>query len=209
MLRDRRRLAGEEQGCGDPDDVPQVRRFKLPNARLLSPLWHGDECVGLSGLYSVVNGIRLALAHKHQFSGPELHALITAGLRFMDGRLTPQRAVACGLRVQLWRRLVEALASRTSHRSRLFVCVDRVFVRPQGRAAAWAAVEEQIDAWRPVLTLMQGGRYSVVSGYTDASFLLFDSSGACWISKRVTGVPGDCEGARHVIYPTSFLALRA
>jgi hypothetical protein len=84
-----------------------------------------------------------------------------------------------------------------------------VFVPPEGRTAAWAAIEQQIDVWRPVLTLMRGGRYSVVSGYTDASWLLFDSGGACWISKRVTGVPGDCEGARHILYPASFLAFRA
>jgi hypothetical protein len=209
MPLDREFLVSGERDHVELDDVSAVRGFKLPNARLLSPLWHGDECVGLSGLYSVVNGIRLALAHKHLFDGPEVHALIRAGLQFMDGRLTPQRAVTCGLRVQLWQRMVEALVERTRQRDRLFVCVEQVFVRPEGRAAAWTAIEQQIDIWRPVLTLMRSGRYSVVSGYTDASLLLFDSGGACWISKRVTGVPGDCEGARHIVYPSSFLALRA
>jgi hypothetical protein len=191
------------------DEGQPIRRFKLPNARLLSPLWHGDQCDGLSGLYAVVNGIRLVLAHKHQFNGPELHGLMIAGLRFMEGRLTPERAVASGLRIQLFRRLAEALAERARQQYRLLVFVERVFAQSEGRPAAWGAVERQIDAWRPVLTLMRGGRYSVISGYTGSSLLLFDSGGACWLSKRNTGVPGDCDGARHILYPASFLALRA
>lgn len=209
MLREDSWPNGIEQGWDEPDGKPQVRRSKLPNARLLSPLWHGDQCEGLSGLYAIVNGIRLALAHKHQFDGPELHALIASGLRFMDGRLTPERAITSGLRIQLWRRMAEALADRTHERQRVPLFVEQVFAQPQGRSAAWAAIEREIDGWRPVLTLMRGGRYSVVSGYTDSSLLLFDSGGACWISKRVTGVPGDCDGARHIVYPASFLALRA
>lgn len=195
----------EQQG----DEALGQRRWKLPNARLIDPLWHGDQCTGLSGLYSVVNGIRLVLAHKCQFSDRELHELFAAGLRFMDGRMTPRRAVTCGLRVNAWRRLAEALTDRTRERHEVLLFADRLFVSERSRSAAWAAIEHGIEAHRAVLMLMRGGRYTVVSGYTPSSLLLFDSDGAWWISKQVTGVPGDCVGVRHLVYPSSFLTIRA
>lgn len=209
MLRDIGWGARDEQRWDEPGEITQPRRSKLPNARLVDPLWHGDQCEGLSGLYSIVNGIRLALAHKHQFDGAELHGLMVAGLRFVDGRLTPERAVTCGLRIGLWRRMAEALTHRTRDRRRVLLYLEPVFVPAHDRTAAWEAIEKAIDCWRPLLMLMRGGRYTVVCGYTTSSLLLFDSSGAYWISKRATGVPGDCHGARHIVYPASFLALRA
>jgi len=188
--------------------APNPPRAKLTNARLVTPLWHGDGCTGLSGLYAIINGIRLVLAHKHQCTAADVHTLLVAGLRFMDGRLSPQRCFGGGIRVQLWRSLadamVEAAILRTGHRMRL----ERLHVEdPWSKDSAFLTLENAIRRLRVVMLLCRGGQYTVVSGVTAASLLLFDSGGACWIVKRACGVPHACEGARHVIYPASFMTL--
>ncbi len=199
------RSAGEDD-CS-PDRKAHV---KLPNAALVDPLWHGDGCTGLSGVYAVVNSIRLVVAHKHEFSARRTDDLLMAGLRFMDGRLSPSRALGCGLRLGVWRQLVEALTDHARSRYGMLVFTERVHDdRDSSGHEIWLAIEQALDRHRAVLLLMRGGRYTVVSGYTANSLLLFDSGGACWISRGLTGVPGDCRDARHVIYPSSFVALRA
>ena len=204
MLRLRVPLIEEVRGPLHPD------RFRLPNAPLIQPLFHGDDCVGLSGVYSIINAIRLVLAHRHEFDGPGLHELLTASFRFMDGRLSPTRTVTSGLRVSIWRALAEAMTHHVRERHRALVFADRVYADPAtDRLSAVSMIEQNVRSYRAVLVLMRGGRYTVISGYTPSSLLLFDSNWSCWISKRVTGVPHDCEGSRHVIHPTSLLTLRA
>ena len=66
-----------------------------------------------------------------------------------------------------------------------------------------------IEAKRPLLGLFRGGRYTVLSGFTKSSLLLFDSGGAHWVSKRSTGVLTDTEGAKHVLCPASLISLRS
>lgn len=185
-------------------------RSRLPNRSLIEPLTHGDGCVGLSGLFSIANGIRLVLADRCLFDGPAVHDLLNTGLRFMDGRLTPTQVATSGLRAAMWRQLAEAMTAQVRFRHRALVFAERVYVDGSAdRSAGWAVIEQNVRARRAVLLLMRGGRYTVVSGYTPSSLLLFDSGWAQWIRKHATGVPGDASGARHIIYPSSFMVMRA
>ena len=192
---------------GFEEAAPEPDYFKLKNARSVGPLYHGDGCVGLSGLYAVVNGLRLVVAHKHTFTQSEVDGLLRAGLRFMAGRLSPAQAVVCGLRVHLWWMLTEALAEVTLSRTGIRVWTERLFVFENGREPAFSALEQAVRNWRVPMLLCRSGHYTVVSGFTSSSLLLFDSGGACWMAKRGCGVPGDCENARHMLYPASFVSL--
>ena len=195
--------AVEDEGAGEP------RRAKLRAAMRLEPLRHSPHCPGLSGLFSIVNGIRLALAHKHIFSERQLADMVSAGLRFLDGRLTVERALTCGLPTGLWLRLAEALAYRTSRVTGFSLLVEREHVVVVSRPNVWLAIGRVIEARRPIIGLIRAGRYTVLSGFTQTSLLLFDSGGAHWISKTSTGVPTDREGAKHVLCPASFISLRS
>lgn len=197
------------EGGGDSEAAPSREGCKLKHARLLWPLYHGDNCTGLSGLFAILNAIRLAIAHKHSLTEPELYRIMRAGLRFLEGRLTPAQLVGSGVRVNLWRRMAEAMVEVTLREAGAWVRIERVFVSEPGTQAAFDAIEDAIGRLRPVMMLRRGGRYTVVSGFTGSSLLLFDSGGSCWIRKHVCGVPGDCESARYVLYPASFLAVSA
>jgi hypothetical protein len=198
----------EAEGSAPSAAVPSRTQVRLTNARLVSPLWQGEAWGGLSGLYAIINGIRLALAHKHRFTAAEIDSLMRAGLRFLGARLTPQQCLSNGLRVQVWRDLTNAMIEATRQRIGIRVSSERLWLeRLVDRQVAFNALEEAIDRLRVPLILCRGGHFTAVSGVTGLSLLLFDSAGACWITKRVCGVPGDCDDARHVIYPASFLAL--
>jgi hypothetical protein len=194
---------------GFEEAAPPTVQAKLSNAKLVAPLWHGDECVGASGLYAAINGIRLAVAHERMLTSLETHVLMRAGLRFMAGRLTPEQASLSGLRVALWRELVHALVEVTRRRTGIWLRAERLHFVERTREGSFAAIEEAILSWRVPMLLCRGGHYTVISGFTRSSLLLFDSGGARWITKRAAGVPGHCEGARHLLYPGSLLTLNA
>lgn len=181
---------------------------KLPNAALISPLWQGDACLGLSGLYAIVNAIRMGLADRRPLNAKEVERLFAAGMRFTNGRMTPEQATVCGLRVSAWRAMAEGLVEHTRRITGVRLMVERLIVPiPADRVTAFASLGEALLGLRVPLMLLRGGHYTVVSGITRSSLLLFDSRGACWVSKRMCGVPGDCGGARHLLYPASFLTL--
>lgn len=194
---------------GDTAATPGQLRPKHPNASLIMPLVIGDACQGLSGLYAAVNGVRLVLAHKHQFSATENHLLMRAGLRFLDGRLSPQQCVLNGLRIQLWRPMLEAIAEATRIRMGLRVGIERLFVTDvRSRDAAFDTLDEALSRRRVPMMLCRGGSYMVVSGATASSILLFDGD-AYWLAKRACGVRGDGGTLRHVMCPGSFMAFVA
>ena len=197
------------EGGGQTEAAPPPVGRKLKPAKLLWPLYHGDNCTGLSGLYAILNAIRLAIAYKHSLTDPELYRIMRAGLRFLEGRVTPTQLIGSGLRVNLWRTMAEAMTEVTLREAGAWVRIERVFVSGPGTRAAFDAIEDAIERLRPVMMLCRGGRYTVVSGFTTSSLLLFDSAGSCWIKKHVCGVPGDFDSARHVLYPASFLAVSA
>lgn len=185
-----------------------ARAVQHPNAGLLDPLWRGSACDGLSGLYAAINGVRLAIAHKHVMTGPETEQLIRSALRFLDGRISLQQCLANGLRTQLWRRLVFAVCEAASQRLGVRVMAEELLVERLGSpSAAFSALEGALLRWRLPLVLRRGGLYTVVTAVTPKSLVFHDSGGACWISKRLCSVPGDQTLLRHAIYPSSFMAL--
>ena len=194
---------GSEWGLKQWPDTARIPRHQL------DPLYHGDHGQGLYGLFSIVNALRLALAHRRPFTPREIDDLIDVGLRFLELRIGLRRGVVGAVRLELWLRMAQALVEHVARTKRVPLGLqalgrheDRV-----SRADAFSMLEATVRKRRLMLMLRRGGLYTVVTGYTAYSLLLFDSGGGGWISKRLTGVPGDSANTRHIIYPASFLAL--
>lgn len=179
-----------------------------PNATLVHPLWHPERCPGLSGLYAIINAIRLALADRHPLGPSELDRLIRAGFRFLNGRLSPEQATVCGLRVTLWHALTDALIAVAQAQTGVRIVAERLMVTTvSDRLAALEVLEQAITSLRVPMMLCGGGHYTVVRGFTPASVLLLDSGESSWVARRSCGVPGDIVGRRHILFPSSFVAL--
>ena len=206
MLRARRAPCAE--GSSADGAAPDLLAAKLTNTHLVEPLAIGDALVGLSGLYAIINAIRLAVAHKRHLTEGEVYMLMAVAFDFVSGRLTPKQAFQSGCRLSLWRAMAAAIIEAARQRLRLNLGVEQLCLECSSREQAFLVIQAAIERWQPVLMLCRGGRYTVVSGFTPASLLLFDSD-ACWLSKHACGVPGDSESARHLLIPGSLTALQA
>jgi len=199
-----------EGGSSETGAAPVVIAAKLAAASRIEPLQYGDDLTGLSAIYAVTNAVRLGIGPYRQLTAGEVHTLIAAGFEFLSARLTPSQVFHAGCRVSVWRSMSQAMVEAARQRLGINLAIERVIVEPrQSRLALFAAIEQSILHWRPVAMLCRGGRYTVVSGFTPSSLLLFDGAGACWLSKHACGVPGDAENARHLLLPGSLMALRA
>jgi hypothetical protein len=196
------------EGSSGNGAAPQLA-VKLSNAKLIEPLLYGDALVGISAIYAVTNALRLAVAHRQRLTAAEAYKVMAAGFGYWSGRLSPAQAFQSGCRVSHWRGLAQAMTETARRQLGIQVFVDRLVIHAADRASLFSAIEEAIGQWRPVLMLCRGGRYTVVSGFTPSSLLLFDGGGAHWLAKHACGVPGDCENARHMLYPASLMALSA
>jgi hypothetical protein len=121
--------------------------------------------------------------------------------------MTVQQSLANGMRVQLWQQLVAAMTETAGRMFSVRLVAERLHCAQRSRQAAFEVLEQAVQTLRVPMVLCRGGHYTVVCGITNDSLLLFDSGCSYWISKRVCGVPGDGSGARHIIYPTSLMAL--
>lgn len=194
---------GSEWGLKQWPDTARIARHQL------EPLYHGDHGKGLYGLFSIINALRLAVANRRPFAPREIDDLIDVGLRFLELRIGLRRGVVGAVRLELWQRMAQALVEHVARTKRVPLDLQALTRRESqiSRTDAFSMLEATIGRRRLLLMLRRGGLYTVVTGYTPHSLLLFDSGGAGWISKRLTGVPADSSNARHIIYPASFLAL--
>ncbi len=206
----RAQIAWREEGSFGIGAAPTLIAAKLANTRLVEPLEYGETLIGLSGIYAITNAIRLAIADKRQLTAGEVHMLMASGFNFLSGRLTPKQVFHSGCRISVWRGMGQAMVEAARLKLHIHLGLDRLFVEASDdRMGAFAAIEQAIIRWRPVLMLCRGARYTVVSGFTPTSLLLFDGGGACWLSKQACGVPGDSENMRHLLIPASLMALVA
>lgn len=195
----------------DPASTARTRRQRLRAAALLQPLYHGIACDGLSGLYAILDGFRLALAKKQPLTQADVDAIFREGLRFIERRGSLAKCVSDGLRQDLWRRLAEALQFYTERRLGVRLHVEQPFRHHPGisTAEALCRLEEMVAKQKATMMLRRGGHYCVVIGMTPHSVSLFDSSGRRWIRRECCAVVHGAARARHGLYPRSFTTVCA
>lgn len=167
-----------------PDDWPTEHR--LPAAKVL-PVYCGDYAPGLTGLYSVLNGLKLLMASHTPLKPSDERQLLEIGWNFMKGReaMPPNR----GMRRATFIRLAEAMSFGLSRRRGEWVRWERTDTRtPHSQTNANSILERQLVAGRVVLVLLGWGEYTVLRGYTETSWLLFDAAGRHWIRRKALPV---------------------
>ena len=195
--------AAEIEACVRP------RPLQLTNARYIEPLFHADGCPGLSGIYSIINSIRLVLADRRPLSSSDEHELIKASFKFLEGRVSLEQANLSGMRLPLWRGLGEALCAASRSRFRCFVWFEQLHLsEPMDESSVFVAIDNALVKQRAVLMLMRGGHYTVIKASRPSSLSLFDSSGAYWIAKSGISMPRRELNSRHFLLPASFHTVR-
>ena len=155
-----------------PEDWPDVYRR---GPRGLSPLYCGDHAPGLTGVYALINGLKLLLAEAAPLRPSDEIMLLELGWSFMRGRgmVAPQ----IGMRQHSFNRMAEAMSFALSRRRGDWVRCEVPHMEAVHRIQAAATLERLLVAKRVVLILLGHGHYTVLRGYTRASWLVFDAMG--------------------------------
>ena len=164
------------------NDRPTRPKHKKPNGShklegllQLAPYAQG-ELDSLCGLYSIINAIRLVLYPVAPVSSAKSRSLFEAGIGFLrqNGSLDP--ALVNGINIRRWKLLAALLAEQAST-PKWSVAVETTKHRTPARAIM-RYIDDSLETGSPVL-LHLGRRhqhYTVISGVTQHSILLFDSS---------------------------------
>lgn len=160
-------------GCNKPASN------SLPGTRIIGPAAQGDYD-GLCGLYCLINAIRLVMAPYRELRLDEARSLFATGILFLEKRDGLPKAVRSCVRQQHWPKLAQRLVTATHDIAGFAVVLDHPGI------SATAPIEEtlrhmekMIDSGMAPCVFLRGGyrHYSVISGYTPASLMLFDSFG--------------------------------
>jgi hypothetical protein len=105
--------------------------------------------------------------------------LMEVSWRFLQDReaMTPQK----GMRRNTFLRLAAVTSFALSKRRLSWFCSEPIDMRDTGHELKVRMLERSVVAKRVVLILLGGGHYTVLRGYTSASWLLFDATGRHWI----------------------------
>ena len=148
---------------------------KLEGLLQLAPYAQG-ELDSLCGLYSIINAIRLVRYPVAPVSSAKSRSLFTAGIEFLrdTGSLDP--ALVNGINIRRWKLLAALLAEHAST-PKWSIAVETTKHRMPARAIM-RYIDDSVAMGLPML-LHLGRRhqhYTVISGVTQHSILLFDSS---------------------------------
>ena len=155
------------------------RAYSHPGVRLIKPAAQGDYD-GLCGLYCLINAVRLVLAPHGELGLQDLRVLFNAGVGLLARRGALQSAVQSCVTEQDWPKLATAVVKAAQTVANLPIRLERP--RLPGTETARDTLH-RIDALIasgevPCVFLRgQTRHYTVISGYTPASLILFDSFG--------------------------------
>lgn len=167
---------------------------KQPTRRIVSPLHIRDgkrlapflqgEFDALCGLYTIINGLRLAALPMAPLGYSRSNALFIEGLSYLARRKLHMTAVTTGIDVKIWRDLAKHLCKTASNervRFSLSGPPKLSGVSAQAAHATWIA-DSLAQAMPVLISLEKQDHYSVISGINATRLTLFDS----WCYSRVS-----------------------
>jgi hypothetical protein len=162
-----------------PEDWPEGDRLPTNGE---TPIYCGEYALGLTGLYAILNSLKLLVAGVAPLKPSDEQVLLEAGFNFMRGReaITPCR----GIRSHLLVRAAEAMVFAFMRRRDEWIVSEQMLsagLHPLKRSVFF---ERAIVARRVVLVLLGQGHFSVLRGFTRESWLLFDATGRQWMLRR-------------------------
>lgn len=162
----------------------QPDAWSLRGARMIEPVSQGDYD-GLCGLYCIINAFRLVSAPYEELSRDTVKALFKAGVTFLARRGRLSRAVQSAVEEGTWPRLADHMATEARRLGFCIVLEQSLKHNRMASADITRLIERLITSGKAPMVFMRGKyrHYSVISGYTPASFKLFDSFGYHWVRR--------------------------
>jgi len=180
----------------------------LPGAMHLEPLAQGNlSC--LCGLYSHINGIRLAL-YPLKLQRQEVQALYLEGIRHLSSTRQLKHVLGVGMAERLWMSLGAALLAHVNatHAASLKLVLILNGAAKHDRERALSSIRKAVTVGQPVVVSLNGAldHYTTICGFTATRLVLFDSSNLSWVEQKNVGL-GDRSRRRHWFDPAAALSI--
>lgn len=183
----------------------------IPHAKVIQPYRQGQFDT-LCGLYSVINAIRLAVYPERSFTKYHSRIMMEEGLKYLDRRKT---------------RLLSALTEGMSNRLRLALAnhvikfaseewgvglktsIPNIERRDISRAVIVSFIKDNLHSGNPVCINLMGHHqhYTVICGYNQRSFFLYDSDGLTSVHRLLVSILSDKKGVRHELDPKGLISI--
>ena len=188
----------------------QPEAWSLRGARMIEPVTQGDYD-GLCGLYCIINAIRLVAAPYRELSHDEVRLLFKSGVTFLAKRGSLPTAVHSAVGKGTWPHLAEQIAKAARTLGDIQFGLARPIKPGAPSAAIMLSLERLITSGQAPMVFMRGKyrHYSVISGYTPASFKLFDSFGYHWVRRSSCSLAPTDKPTLHRFHIDSLIAVSA
>lgn len=160
---------------------------------------------GCCGIYSAINGLRLALHDHNPLTKAAAKRLFEMSADFLDDRGGAGEAMWAGMETRRWHALVRKLAKHIPTAS-LVVEVERPeFTSKPGLDMVFEWIAASLAQGKPVLVHLDGTlkHFSVISGSTPTRLELFDSNCHRFVMRSSCGV----RTGFHILRPKALLRL--
>jgi hypothetical protein len=191
-------------------DEYQPEAWSLRGARMIEPVSQGDYD-GLCGLYCIINAIRLVAAPYEDLNHEQVRSLFKTGVDFLAERGTLSAAVQSAVGEATWPYLAERVARVTRDLGSVRVELAWPLNPSASRAEIVETIERLITSGKAPMVFMRGKyrHYSVISGYTPASFKLFDSFGYHWVRRSSCSIARGEKPTLHRFHVESLISVSA
>lgn len=189
-----------------------MEKYIIPQAQSLKPFRQG-QLDTLCALYSAINAIRIAAGSSRiPFTRYHARLMTEEGLEYLaKNKKQLLSALTEGISNKVRRALIRHLIKYVKTKWG----VELEFFRPDTRMVSSARstiiifIEENIRAGNPVCISLNGhhNHYTVISGFNDKSFYLFDSDGLVSINRSLICMQGDMVAPRHRIKPKGVISI--
>lgn len=160
---------------------------------------------GLCGLYSAINGLRLARHDHDPMNRAQCKRLLGRGAAYLHRNRSLTPALSKGMETWLWHALIRNLAKHAVTDEIAFKIERPVFSGEPDIADVFAWIDASLGQGKPVLICLRNAlnHFSVVTASTPSNLLLFDSNGHRFVKRSSCGI----DTGRHQIAPEALLRL--
>jgi len=186
-------------------------KFIIPHADIVKPYRQG-QLDTLCGLYSAINAIRLTAYPQKVLTKYHAQIMMEEGLEYLGQR---ESRILSALSYGMGHNLKQVLTMHLIHFAAEEWSIKIEMVKPylkksdNPRPIIMSFIEDSIKAGNPVGINIKGHHkhYTIISGYSQQTFRLYDSDGLTSIKRDLISIKGDKEGVRHELVPKGVFSL--
>ena len=196
--------ANDRSAPNSTNSRPYLKTVEIAARHEIEPFRQGN-LDGLCGLYSAINGLRLALHPHRPLNRTGAKRLFRSGVEYLDRKQWLGDAIQNGMSKGRWHRLIRHLIKQISKNDLVAQAEMPSFAKRPSIDDVFSWIADSLAIGAPVLACFADylDHYSVVVAIDDRKLRLFDSSGFKHVLRASCGIGT----GRHQITPGALIRI--